>query len=84
MNKLVVDSKSAKRIEELWDWTHDDQECYSVKLKNVDGTIWVGSKMEIYNLLNKTDDELQVIANNHIMYNERKNTKKNCKNVLSE
>ena len=64
MNKLVVYSKSAKRIEELWDWSHDDKECYSVKFKNVDGTIWVGSKMEIYNLLNKTDDELQVIANN--------------------
>jgi hypothetical protein len=64
MSKLIVDHKSAKRIEEIWDWTHDGNECYSVKFKNVDGTIWASSKMEIYKLLHKTDDELQVIANN--------------------
>ena len=64
MNTLVVDRQRAKRIEELWDWTHDGKECYSVRFKNVDGAIWVDNKMEIYNLLNKTDDELQVIVNN--------------------
>lgn len=64
MSKLVVDSKRAKRIKEVWDWTHDGKECYSVKFTNVDGVIWVDNKMEIYNLLNKTDDELQVIADN--------------------
>lgn len=64
MRKLIVDSKKAKRIEEIWNWTHDGKEYYSVRFKNVDGAIWVDSKMEIYNLLNKTDDELQVIADN--------------------
>jgi hypothetical protein len=64
MNKFVVDNKKSKRIEELVDWSYDKKECYSVRFKNVDGAIWVDSKMEIYNLLNKTDDELQVIANN--------------------
>ena len=63
MSRLIVDSKKAKRIEELWDWTHDGKECYSVKFKNVDGTIWIDNKMKIYDLLNKTDDELQEIAN---------------------
>lgn len=62
MSKIMVDSKRAKRIEELYDWSHDGKECYSVKFKNVDGTIWVDNKMEIYNLLNKSDKELQAIA----------------------
>lgn len=65
MNKfIIIDSKRAKRIDELFDWSHDGKECYSVKFKNVDGTIWIDDKMEIYNLLNKTDDELQLIADN--------------------
>ena len=64
MNKLIVDSKRAKRIEELFDWTHDDKECYSIKFANIDGVIWVSNKMQIYTLLNKTDAELQLIADN--------------------
>ena len=63
MSKLIVDSKRAKRIEELFDWTNAGKECYSVKFKNIDGTIWIDNKMEIYNLLHKTDEELQAIAN---------------------
>jgi hypothetical protein len=62
--KFIADSKKAKRIEGIWDWTHDGIECYSVRFKNIDGAIWVNSKIEIYDLLNKTDEELQVIANN--------------------
>ena len=62
MSKLIVDSKRAKRIEELYDWSNNGKEFYSVRFKNVDGAIWVDNKMEIYNLLNKTDEELQAIA----------------------
>ena len=64
MNKLTIDSKRAKRIEQLWDWSFDGKECYSVKFKNIDDVIWVDSKMKIYELLNKSDEELQEIANN--------------------
>ena len=64
MRKLILDRERSKKIEELWVWTHDGKECYSVKFKNVDETIWVSNKMEIYNLLNKTNEELQEIANN--------------------
>lgn len=62
MSKIMIDSKRSKRIEELFDWSHDGKECYSVRFKNMIDTIWVESKMEIYNLLNKTDDELREIA----------------------
>ena len=61
MSKFIVDNKRAKRIEELYDWSNDGKECYSVKFKNVDGTIWVDNKMKIYSLLDKTDEELQAI-----------------------
>ena len=64
IGKLLLDKKRANRIEELWDWSHDNVECYSIKIKNVDGTIWTDNKMEIYSLLDKTDSELQMICNN--------------------
>lgn len=62
MRKLLLDKHRANRIEELWDWSCDGKECYHIKFKNVDGGIWVNSKTDIYILLNKTDDELQKIA----------------------
>ena len=62
MSKLLVDSKRAKRITTIYDWSHDNKECYSVQFKDIDGVIWIDNKMEIYNLLNKTDDELQAIV----------------------
>lgn len=62
MSKFIVDSKRTKRIEELYDWSNNGKECYSVRFKNVDGAIWIDNKMEIYNLLNKTDEELQAIS----------------------
>ena len=64
MGKLIVDSKRAKRIESITDWSNDGKEVYAVRFKNVDGAIWVESKIAIYDLLNKTDEELQVVANN--------------------
>ena len=64
MNKLIVDRNRAKRIISICDCSHDNITCYSVRFKDVDGAIWVDDKMEIYNLLNKTNGELQAIANN--------------------
>ena len=64
MSKLIVDHTRANRIENIFDWTFNNRECYSIQFKNIDGVIWVTSKTEIYKLLTKTDTELQVIANN--------------------
>lgn len=64
MSKLIIDRSRAKRIESIFDWTFNNRECYSIQFKNIDGVIWVTSKMEIYDLLSKTDTELQAIADN--------------------
>lgn len=64
MNKLIIDKKRVARIEEIYDWSNGDQECYSVKFKDVDGTIWTDSINKIYFLLSKSTQELNEICNN--------------------
>lgn len=47
-NSILIPRKAAKRIESIFEW-----ECgvYSIQLKDSEGTVWVNSKVELYDFL---------------------------------
>lgn len=65
MNKLLLTREDKKKILSISDLTEMvNQECYVVNFKDIDGSIWCSSINEIYELIHKSTEELQIICDN--------------------